>query len=1779
VASTIRTIIETLFTTRGADAAEGATDRVGRAQTRLGQTSASAGRSFAAQASGMGGLVGAYAGAAATVIALSSAYSALTKAAQAKQTLEGLNALAAGSAVSGERLLASVQKITKGQLALSESAGNINLALSAGFSGKQIEGLSSVALKASRALGRDLTDSMTRVVRGSAKMEAELLDELGIYTKIGPATRAYASALGVSVGSLTEFQRRQAFANAVIAEGQRKFSSISTIVPTTSEQLQAFAANISNVTTQITMFIADALAPLASFLTTNLGASFGAVGLAATLVFSKALSLLQTQIKTFGDGVDAFATRLSDRILKAGSLTTQKLGAARTAVAGISGNAKGTKDIGTDLAELKKIAGERNLNTQELAKANTVLNKRIDNLKGLRTAEMAQVAALKAQRASLTAGTQAYIDNEKAIAGVYKRIQVSNKLLTTTRAELDAVAAAANTSAGRLANASSVLVKGFGGSITGVAKLSLGIVSLAAKAISLISILGIVGSAIANVMGKGDEFNALVKKLGSAISGLFTSSARTNAKNVFQGLTASILTSLEATDAGLKNIDSFTFKTKFLWVSVDVEKTKQQIVNDVASVMADLATGNKMQLGDALMTQETGITAAAGALAGGFIGTFFGGIGAVPGVVVGAAVGAIGAALTAAFTQVGNAKYTPSDETAALVTNKFKDQLAGYDTATKKQLTVALAYFQDQYGELAKMDPVARSMLDTYSQLVIENGKYSKDVFIISDTMKAIGKDASVASKNFQFKTGIDNIEYLASATAKIGEESIVFKNFDIDTDAVRATLATASTLPMKLDLLVSPNIADADRAKLDEFLYSLNERVSSGMDQNTAIQQTLTQYQQAYPEALQFLNTIRSGVAALGTVGNQLSSLFNTTHGTISTVQNDLMLVTELLVETDQGVKNNSLSFDQYTQNISNATATQAAAYLELIDARDQFNKLKDTQSGFREGSAMWDLVAAEEARLKAAEAVYEANNRILALNKAQTNEFQKRKEIEDYLLSITPKSVSAVELGAKVAVAGSGNELQTQIQYAYATVAANKEAISSYNELSKTLNTLPIQDTQKVGALSATSYEDLQKALNNSVISVQKLNDGTVIAYNGVTHMNTAITGLGTETAKAADTGNKAMTALSGLMQTLAVDTAKFINNKLVDYKKLVTDAEQTIKQISAKSIIVRAKFEIDSQDLSDKLAMSIEEFKLKKLQLDVNLIEAKKENKVIKPVEAAKQINGKQQDIIAQQKVILDQQFQNDMAKTIREDDLMKKQAALSKSDIDAKTKLITDQIDRDSKFISSSAKLYSDFISQQHDVSQGFITSYVDASNGMIDRLVSALSTGAAAIGESIRTQGVSTGTVTGGDVITVDPLKAVGTALTDMSREALIGAYNAKAAIQASAEAEKSAIDTDLQNSLVLSAQKRSQLQSDHDNETTLAAERAQIEDENAKKRIADAEKEGKAKDKLQNRMKEMFDSFKGSFESAFSSLYDLALTGEGTVKDIIGSLFKSIAEEVYKQTIATPISNMLSGWITGGLKTALGGKDILGSPLQGVVGSAAGATGDALLKNTIGDKAVDQGAKAIGDIGKKMSAAVTGTTAALNGAASAGAAAISTTGTTLATTTTTSTGVVATANTAGATTLMSSLGPILAVLAVIAAIVAIFGGKKKSGNSGTLARADAAGVSHTAANEQSIMSGSVPQMASGGMLRDRVSARLEPGEFVIRKPIARKIGATNLAAMNATGNTGNNSAPVINIKNEGTQKDAQASPPRFDGDKYVIDIIMRDLSNNGPIRRSLRGGI
>lgn len=309
--SIIKNIIKTVFTSEGAAAVAAETAGVTKAQTRLGQGTASAGRQFAAQSQGLGGLVAAYAGAAATIFALEAAYTALSSAAQAETIVKGTSALALEIGQSGPRILASLQQISQGQLTLAETAQNANIALAAGFNTQQIERLTSVALGASRALGRDFTDSLQRVIRGSAKLEPELLDELGIFTRIDPAVRAYAQALNVSENNLTQFEKRQAFVNAVIAEGERKFSAIDTSAASAQKSLEQLRVQVSNLGTEFLQFVGGVLGPVVNFFKNDAGNTFLLFGAILALVFGKGISIIGDFAKSGLSNMSNLATGLA----------------------------------------------------------------------------------------------------------------------------------------------------------------------------------------------------------------------------------------------------------------------------------------------------------------------------------------------------------------------------------------------------------------------------------------------------------------------------------------------------------------------------------------------------------------------------------------------------------------------------------------------------------------------------------------------------------------------------------------------------------------------------------------------------------------------------------------------------------------------------------------------------------------------------------------------------------------------------------------------------------------------------------------------------------------------------------------------------------------------------------------------------------------------------------------------------------------------------------------------------------------------------------------------------------------------------------------------------------------------------------------------------------------------------------------------------------------------------------------------------------------------------
>jgi hypothetical protein len=277
-----------------------------------------AARDFAKESQGLGGLVRLYATYAANVFAVSAAFGALSRAMDTTNMIRSMDQLGASVGKNLGTVSKNIVELTGGAISLQESMQAVAKTSAAGIVNKDIERLAVVAKNASLSLGISLPDAMNRLSRGVTKLEPELLDELGLFTKIGPATEAYARSVGKSVTALTDFERRQAFANAVLKEGEDKFSALGNAVDV--NPYSKLVASLQNLAQTGLELVNKVLGPIINLLSENpaaLTAAISAIGIA----------LIKQALPAFGQFKEGLRSAAND----AKDLAIQKADEARQA--------------------------------------------------------------------------------------------------------------------------------------------------------------------------------------------------------------------------------------------------------------------------------------------------------------------------------------------------------------------------------------------------------------------------------------------------------------------------------------------------------------------------------------------------------------------------------------------------------------------------------------------------------------------------------------------------------------------------------------------------------------------------------------------------------------------------------------------------------------------------------------------------------------------------------------------------------------------------------------------------------------------------------------------------------------------------------------------------------------------------------------------------------------------------------------------------------------------------------------------------------------------------------------------------------------------------------------------------------------------------------------------------------------------------------------------------------------------------------------------------------
>lgn len=305
----------------------------------LGQQSANGTKNFSKMSQGIsGGLVPAYATLAAQIFAVSAAFQFLQSASDYKNLIESQEIYGAIVGTNFAGITKALQQATNGQLKYQEAASATAIGSAAGLSGTQLTELATAANNASVALGRNLTDSFNRLIRGTTKAEPELLDELGIILRLKPATEAYGASIGVAAEKLTAFQRTQAVTNFVIDEAEKKFGRIGKIMNQDAFVIAQFTKSFDDLINSLKVNVVTGLTPIFKFLTQNTSALLATLALFAIPITKSMLPAMdewakgsKESAKTASAAFTKSKNSLTAQIAETKALTKTQAGAVKQA--------------------------------------------------------------------------------------------------------------------------------------------------------------------------------------------------------------------------------------------------------------------------------------------------------------------------------------------------------------------------------------------------------------------------------------------------------------------------------------------------------------------------------------------------------------------------------------------------------------------------------------------------------------------------------------------------------------------------------------------------------------------------------------------------------------------------------------------------------------------------------------------------------------------------------------------------------------------------------------------------------------------------------------------------------------------------------------------------------------------------------------------------------------------------------------------------------------------------------------------------------------------------------------------------------------------------------------------------------------------------------------------------------------------------------------------------------------------------------------------------------
>ena len=316
--------------TKKMDRLGGASQSTDRRIKGVTQQSSNATKNFSKQAQTMqGGIVAVYATIAAQVFAVSAAFQFLKSSMETRNLIEGQKAFGSVTGVAYKTLTSNIQEATQGMLGFKEAASAGAIGVAAGLSATQLGKLGTAATNASLALGRDLTDSFNRLIRGVTKAEPELLDELGIILRLENATNKYAVSVGKTREQLNAFERTQAVLNDVLEQADSKYGMIQEKMDPSAFAMGQFTKEMDDIVLAFQELVIKGLLPFLTFFKENSTALVAAIGLFVMPIVKSLLPNLNEAMKTSAERSTKSFRIMKKSFSQAGDAATDAFGSLR----------------------------------------------------------------------------------------------------------------------------------------------------------------------------------------------------------------------------------------------------------------------------------------------------------------------------------------------------------------------------------------------------------------------------------------------------------------------------------------------------------------------------------------------------------------------------------------------------------------------------------------------------------------------------------------------------------------------------------------------------------------------------------------------------------------------------------------------------------------------------------------------------------------------------------------------------------------------------------------------------------------------------------------------------------------------------------------------------------------------------------------------------------------------------------------------------------------------------------------------------------------------------------------------------------------------------------------------------------------------------------------------------------------------------------------------------------------------------------------------------------